>query len=486
MGNKLREIFFASGSIRKIVFKNFMWLGVSQIGSRLIRAAITIYSARALGAGEYGVFSYALGLAGFFVIFKNIGVDAIITRDIAKDPSSRDKIFSTGFWIEIGLLIITAALLLFIAPLFSKINEAIMLLPIVAIMLIADDLRDFFIAFFRGVEKMEWEAFVITMANVLATVFGFIALAYSKTPFVLVVSYTTASLLVTFITGGIIFWRYGFRVIKNFSGKLVLPILKSAWPIAATALPGMFLFNIDLVMLGWWRGVSEIGVYSAAQKLIGILAIFSTLVATSTFPVFARFAHMKDSEKIKSLTENTLKIIFLFAVPIIFGGALLGTSLLQYIFGNEYSSGGIAFVVLLLSILATHPLAIITNFVFAYDMQRKIVLFPFIVGILSLVLNFFLIPKFGIIGAAFSTLLSFSVYIFLMYKFAKKIEYFRFFPNPQKIFFSALIMLVGAMAMKIFGVQVIINIIVSAGIYITSLFLLKEAAIFEVLGLLKK
>jgi hypothetical protein len=74
-----------------------------------------------------------------------------------------------------------------------------------------------------------------------------------------------------------------------------------------------------------------------------------------------------------------------------------------------------------------------------------------------------------------------SIYIFL-YRFAKKIEYFRFSPCTL----SALIMFVGVMAMKIFDVQVIINIIVSAGIYITSLFLLKETAIFEVLGLFKK
>lgn len=121
---KLKSLFFATDSTKKVVFKNFLWLSVSQVGSRIIRAAITIYAARALGATQYGVFSYALGLAGFFIFFKNIGVDFIMTRDIAKDPESREKIFSTGFWIEIGLLIVTAFLLLFIAPIFSKISAA--------------------------------------------------------------------------------------------------------------------------------------------------------------------------------------------------------------------------------------------------------------------------------------------------------------------------------------------------------------------------
>jgi len=486
MTNRLKEIFFASGSVKRVVFKNFMWLGVSQVGSRIIRAAITIYSARVLGAEGYGVFSYALGLAGFFIMFKNIGVDSIMTRDIAKDPKSRNQIFSTGFWIEICLLIITAILLLFVAPLFSKISAAITLLPIIAIMLIADDLRDFFIAFFRGVEKMEWEALIITVANVLVTIFGFVALTYSKTPISLAISYTSASLLVTIITGSIIFWRYGFEVIKNFTSKLVKPILVSAWPIAVSGLLSIFLFNIDLIMLGWWRTVSEVGVYSAAQKIIGVLTIFSGLIGTSTFPVFARFAHQEDKEKIRVLVEGAFKIMFAFCIPVIVGGVILGSSLLPYIFGSGYSSGGGAFIVLLFSILAMYPLVILSNYVFAHDKQRKTVLFPLVGAIFNIILNFLLVPPYGMIGASFATLVSFFVYTFLMYRFAKKIGYFRFFPNPQKILLSAFIMCFGVVVMKTFNIHIIINIIISAGIYITSLLLLREDSAFEIVGLFKK
>lgn len=486
MINKLKEIFFASGSVKKVVFKNFMWLGVSQMGSRIIRAAITIYSARALGAEGYGIFSYALGLAGFFIMFKNIGVDSIMTRDIAKDSKSRDQIFSTGFWIEICLLVVTALLLLFVAPLFSKISAAITLLPIIAIMLIADDLRDFFIAFFRGVEKMEWEALIVTTANVLVTIFGFVALTYSRTPISLAISYTSASLLVTIITGAIIFWRYGLGVVKNFTGKLVKPILISAWPIAISGLLSIFLFNIDLIMLGWWRTVSEVGIYSAAQKIIGILTIFSGLIGTSTFPVFSRFAHQEDKEKIRVLVEGAFKIMFAFCIPVVVGGVILGSSLLPYIFGGGYSSGGGAFIVLLFSILAIYPLVILSNYVFAHDKQRKTVLFPLVGAISNVVLNFLLVPSYGMIGASCATVFSFFIYTFLMYKFAKTMGHFRFFPNPQKILLAAFIMCIGVVAMKMFNIHLVVNIVISAGVYITSLFLLKEEAVFEVLGLFKK
>lgn len=485
MLNKLRELLFANEGTKKVVFKNFLWLGIGQVGGRLIRAAITIYSARALGAAGYGVFSYAIGLAGFFVFFKNIGVDSIMTRDIAKHPESRDKIFSTGFWIEIVLLVVTAFLLLFVAPMFSTVSDAIVLLPLVAIMFIADDMRDFVVAFFRGVEKMEWEAAIMTAANILVTIFGFVALALARTPFSLMVAYTTASVVVTIVALGILFIRYGVRVVRHFERAMVAPILRSAWPIAVSVLPSIFLFNVDLVMLGWWRSVTEVGVYSAAQKVIGILALLPTLIATSTFPVFSRFAHQKDVSRSRELMESTLRMMFAFCAPVVLGGSLLAAPLLLYLFGADYASGAGAFVILLFTILSTYPLSIFTNFIFAHDLQKKLVYYPFISAGINLGLNYILVPRLGMEGASFASLVSFSVYAWLVYRLAKRIEYFSLFRSPAKVIISALVMAVVAGAMAFANVHVVINIILSATVYVGLLYALKDESVRDILSLIR-
>ncbi len=483
---KLKALFFTNGDTRKTVFKNFLWLSMSQVGSRIIRAAITIYSARALGATQYGIYSYAMGLAGFFIFFKNIGIDSIMTRDIAKDPASREKIFSTGFWIEIVLLVITAFLLLFVAPLFSAVPDAIVLLPVIAVILIADDLRDFFVAFFRGIEKMEWEAIVITIANVLMTVFGFAALALAKTPLSLAASYAAAATLVTFITGGIIFWRYGLGVIRNFTRALVVPILNAAWPIAASALPSIFLFNVDLVMLGWWRPVSEVGVYAAAQKVIGILAIFPGLISISTFPVFARLAHQKDVGRTRELAESVLRIMFAFSIPVVAGGSLLAVPLLGYLFGSEYMYGANAFMILLLSIFSMYPLAIFSNYVFVHDLQRKAVLYPFISAGTNLLLNYLLVPRFGMVGASLASFVSFFIYAWSMKRLMCSVQPFAVFRNPMKILISTLGMVCMTGALMFIGVHVLVNVSISAVLYLGFLVAQKDESLSEALALFKK
>ncbi len=114
MLNTFKNLFLGDHGQKRTILKNFLWLGTSQVGGRIIRSAITIYAARALGTSGYGVFSYAIGLTGFFVFFKNIGVDLILTREIARRPAERNQLFATSFWLEMGLLAITAILLLFV------------------------------------------------------------------------------------------------------------------------------------------------------------------------------------------------------------------------------------------------------------------------------------------------------------------------------------------------------------------------------------
>lgn len=333
---------------------------------------------------------------------------------------------------------------------------------------------------------MEWEAIVVTIGNVLVTAFGFAALAYANTPLSLIGAYAAASVTATIISGGIIFLRYGAGVVRKFSSAHVIPILSGAWPIAVSALPAAFLFNTDLVMLGWWWPASDVGVYSAAQKVVGILAIFPQLIATSTMPVFSRFASQHDDIKTKSLVESTLRIMFAFSIPLVAGGALLGTSLLMKIFGAEYSSGNVALAILLGTVFASYPLMILINFAFARNALLKIVRYPFIAAGINIALNALLVPRYGMIGASLATLVSFGMYAFFIYRFARQIVPFSFFPKPMKIIFSAIMMVLVTIALQSAGVGVVMNIGISALLYLAALYLLKEEAIIEVLSLIRK
>ncbi len=482
--SNLKELFFGERSTEKgRAFKNFAWLFTSNFASRFIRAAMVIYAARVLGAEGYGIFSYVLGLAGFFTFFKNVGVDSILTREVAKHPEKQHNYFSTAFWIEVVLVLITIFLVIFVAPLFSKINAAISLLPFAALILAFDDFRDFFFGFFRGKERMELEAIVTIVVNISLVFFGFFALYYFKTPLAFIISYVLASALST-VVGFILLRPFVGNVVRNFEKGLVKPILMSSLPIAINGLAGMFLFSIDMVVLGWWRTPYEIGLYSAAQKVVGILILFSSLVATTTFPILSRLIH-SDIKKAEKVFEEAVRVIFLVGIPLMLGGIVLSTQLMNLIFGSAYLGAAPAFSILLLSILGMHPMTMFIQLVLAFDKQAKIVWYVVTASVSNALLSFLLVPRFGIGGAAVSIVITSFIYIGLLWRFAKTLLHFEIVPKLGKMVVSALAMGVVAFILNWFGVYVLWNIVISGLFYFALLYVLREDSLEQVLSIVR-
>ena len=66
-------------------------IAIGQIGGRLLRSIVIIYAARILGAGEWGVFSYAITFVAFITSFTDIGINPILTRETARKIDSHQK-----------------------------------------------------------------------------------------------------------------------------------------------------------------------------------------------------------------------------------------------------------------------------------------------------------------------------------------------------------------------------------------------------------
>jgi len=483
MLDRFKKVFsFKAVTVRGTIVKNFGWLIAGNVGSRLLKALIVVYAARRLGVEGYGVFSYALGLAGFFVFFKNIGVDGILTREIAKKPEKDRQYFSTALGIEIFLVAITFLLIILAAPFFSGVEKAIVLLPLAAFILIFDDIRDIFIAFFRGKEKMEMEALIVVIGNVALLICGFLILRLWPTSFAFAAATAAASLI------GVCFAAFLLRnFLRDFSAffskELVKPILKSAWPIAVGGLAGAFLFNVDIIMLGWWRGAAEVGLYSAAQRIVGLLAIFSSFVATTVFPTLSRLAE-SDKNKVEEVFAHSLKMIFIVALPLVAGGLILKTALIDLVFGPAYAAAAPIFGILLISILAVHPMAVFINILFVFDKQSKMIGYALTASLLNIALNFILIPRFGMMGAAVATAFSFVVYGFFLWRSSREICHFPLISGLVKPVVASILMAAAVFFLQAIGLPILVNIFLSSVFYFICLFFMKEKTMSEVFSFL--
>ncbi|MEW6617660.1 MAG: flippase [Patescibacteria group bacterium] len=479
MYKKIKGLLFSNTDTKQTVVKNIFWLTTGQIGSRFIRAVVIIYAARVLGAGEYGIFSYALGLAGFFTIFADIGVNSILTREVSQKPEKASEYFATSFLIKLTLLIGTCLIILFIVPYFSKIDAAILIIPFVAILTFFDNLREFSLSFFRGKEKMETEALVNIMMNITITLSGFFILSYFATAKAITLTYAASAGVGALLA--IIFLRKEyFKIFSHYNHSLIKPIIKAALPIAILSLFGVFMLNIDMVMLGWWRSAEEIGFYSAAQKIVQVLYIIPGIIAAGIFPALSRFFGKGEKEKISHIMESAIAGVFFVALPLAIGGIILAKPIIQLIYGMEYMPAVPAFQILITTVLFVFPGTLFGNYVIAHNEQKKYAKYVAGAAIGNVLFNALFIPMWGIIGASLGTIIVQFGYNSLVWGMVKKINNFYTFRNIKKIIFSSILMGVVAIFMNWLGINIILNIIISGSVYLLMLFILKEPLILEV------
>lgn len=462
---------------KQTIAKNTFWLFFGNISSRLIKAGIIIYAARVLGAEDWGVFSYALSLAAFFTVFTDFGISTVITRESAKDLSVQEKYFATSLVIKAVMTIISIGAFLVLAPFIVKQRAVMALLPIIILLVSLDGMRDFAASLSRAWEKMEIEAFIQIATNIAIVIGGFVALFYYRTAYGLSIGYTLGvgiGMLAAFYP----FRGYFKNIRRTFDGSLIKPILYASWPIGMLGLMTATMLNTDTIMIGWYRGMTDVGYYSAGQRVAQIIFMIPALLTTALFPSFAKFA--ADKARLKSAIERSLLALLMVAIPMAIGGAILAKDIMYLIYGDQYLAGSVAFAIMCLTIVSGFIAPVLGNAIFALDKEKK--LFAYIILGISgnFLFNLLLIPRFGIAGAALSTLINQTIItIYLSHKLKKEVP-ISIYKKLSGISIAAAVLFITTIGLSLMEINAMVNVIVSATVYIYVLYVLKEPAFMEI------
>lgn len=472
MIKRIASFLLQNKSSGQTIAKNTFWLSASNILGRIIKAGLMIYAARLLGTNGYGVFSYALSLAVLFSIFSDVGIGALLTRRISSTGKVEARYVATSLVVKLVLILLSALVIIFVAPLFTKIPGVLVLLPIIAVLIALDGIRDFVLAINRGKQRMEIEAVIQVLTNAAIVGAGILALIFFGTSKSLMVAYVIGSgvgLAISLVMLG----KYLSGIWKSFDKKLVKKIISEAWPFALLGLLGVIMINTDIIMLGFLKGASEVGLYSAAQKPIQVMYVIPAILASAFFPAITKLVN-KNDKKLRKILEQVIAIALLLGFPIALGGMILGRKLMNLMFGSEYLDATLSFQILLITIIIVFPTMLIANTVFAYNKQKNFIGLIFLGAIGNVLLNILLIPKYGITGSAIATIgAEFTASTFIWIKM-KKINYFVVLPYLKKIIPAALVMTVFTIVMQQIGIHLALIIILSALIYFGLLKILNE------------
>ena len=233
------------------------------------------------------------------------------------------------------------------------------------------------------------------------------------------------------------------------------------------------MINTDLIMISWMRSVDEVGFYSAAQKPILVFYTLASLFATSIFPALTKTLKIS-AEKGGRILEKAVSMSLLVAIPLSLGGIILADQIINLLFGAQYLASITSFQILMLTILIIFPSVIVSNSILAHEQQKNFITFSMIGAIGNIIFNFLLIPTFGIAGASASTVITQLISNYFIWNKMQSINPFSVLPNIKKMIVAGVLMAMVTCALKAGGLNIIINIILSMGVYVGLLKIQKE------------
>lgn len=398
-------------------FKNTGWMFAGQMSTLVVAFFVGAWIARYLGPDKYGSLNYIISFVGLFSFLSSLGLEGILSRAIIRSPENKEKLLGTGLVLKIVGAII-----------------AILLISITTFLTNKDILTNILIILFSttfifqsfSVISIYFQSQVLAKNTAKVQVISTFLSALLKVAFILseldiiwfILSYVIDSLILA-IGFIVIFSKDNGSILKwKFDIALAKKLMIDSWPLFFALFSALLFSRIDQVMINHYLGNTALGIYSAAVKLSEVWYFVPGLICTSLFPAII---NSKDTDQ--HIYMDRLKrlygLMFWLAVIIATLFTVFSAFLVKTIFGTAYSGAIDVLQIYVWAGIAVALGAVASNYLIAENYVKISLFINLFAAASNILLNLILIPTYGIIGAAWATLISYSLLLLLLAFFKK-------------------------------------------------------------------
>ncbi len=460
--------FLKNSGTKQTIVKNTFWLAVAEGVTRFLKLFLIIYIARILGATEYGKFTFALAFVSLFAIFSDFGISQITTRELAREKEKErefSNILSLKLILSIGALILICLGSFFITP--DPVIRGV--IWILGIYIIVSSFSEIIYAFLRARQQMEYEAWTKILQAIVITGAGFFVLFNFPSVQNLSLVYLFA-VSITFISILVFFHFKIYRLKLSFNKNIWRSVLLMSWPLALAGAFATIHSQTDSIMMGYFGQIIQVGWYNAAYKIIGATFVPVSLISITFFPVLSKL-FKESKEKLQKSWDYYMQLMIFLSVPLVAGGIILAPKIIDFIYDPSYFPSILAFQILLIMAALSYIGNPFGQALIISNQQKRLFWIALSGAIVNIGLNLILIPKYSLYGAAFTTVITLFLILFLLYKFTLKFTPIK--PFNLKFLFtflsaglSSIVMYFVISQQIVYNLNVIFSVLVGALVYL--------------------
>jgi O-antigen/teichoic acid export membrane protein len=404
------------------ILNNIKWLLFDKLLILILEFFIGVKVANYYGASSFGQYSYAISL----VAFSNIFFELINSRVLKKYYTKNNfniLVFNVNFFKN------SIAIILFFIPIiykfFYKIDNTLFYLLLLLcldniLMTATSGIENFF------EYKLEAKRIVISnnIVKIISYFLQYICMILNKGIIFIAIVRCIGSLIRVIILK----FQYSHSYLRKLENKsvkldikLIVKIIDESKYLWFSFVSFLIYTQTDRLMINYYLGIEEVGVYTIGMQLSNILAILIGPIQNSLFPKFLEL-YRNDYQKYYSFYKLTNTIITQFYLIITLISIIVVKYTFKYVYSSQYDGAILIYSILAFSVFIKANGSLQTSHMTIKNITKKSFYKTLVSLILNIILNILLIPKYGINGAAIATLITQFIALFLIDFFIKEYQ----------------------------------------------------------------
>lgn len=389
---------------KEAIVQNLFWAVLGKIVNLCSGLLVGIIVARYLGPEQYGLMNYVISYVFLFQTFALFGLDSIEIREEARGQKPYTTIIGTAFFLKLffGCCFIVLAILtswLMEADLYTTLLIAIYSLVVVLNSLIV--IRNYFTAIVQNeyVVKAEISRSVISIIIKLTLLFLHANLTWFITAYMFDFVLLGTGYLMAYRTkiGSLRKWHFD-RDYARF-------LLKESFPLLLTNAAVIIYQRIDQVMIGSMIDKSAVGFFSVAARFTEVLVFLPMILAQTITPILVK-ARERDVAEYKVKAQQFMNFSFWLSLATSAIVSILAYWLIRYTFGPVYLPAVAVLQVMAFKAASVALSNTAGSMIVTEGLQRWAILRDGFGCLVCVVLNYLLLPRYGIMAAAFVSIAS--------------------------------------------------------------------------------
>lgn len=395
----------------KDYLSNTSWLILERVTRLSLVLVVGVFLARYLGPEKYGVLSYCISFVGMFSAIASLGLDGIVVEKLVNARNNYKNLLGTVLVLKFLGALSVFLITIFASFIFNNSTFESFLIIIIATALIFDSICVIDLYFQANVQGQYIAKAKITQIAI-STLLKFLMI-YSNAELYM---FALLILVDSFILAVCYLYVFQFQAKKqlsfDFSVVLAKKLLFASKALIFADVIISIHTRIDLVMLKYMLGLREVGIYRAATTLNEAWYFLPMVISASIFPLLVSAKKKDESEYLDNL-QKLFNLMVWMALAITIPVILFADEICFFLYGAEYLGASDVMRIQIMSCVFVF-LGVASGKQFLIEKTYSFVFQRVLLGVsVNILLNLYLIPKYNINGAAFSTVISHFVSSFL-------------------------------------------------------------------------